>query len=666
MKSSFQRFTRNSILKGPGWILGLAMLFFLQVQNASGQQYASAVVGSADNNGLALASATNAGNAVGAADGTYARLYASGIKVSIVLTQTSSASLDFTLPSVVPAGKRSYIKINPPQLEGGLTLDLGALVNLLNLFSNQTIRVSAEGSNVPTTLVRDGANNLYIAFAPGVNYNDVRLTLDFANSVGLAGVALGGFSLEVDNIATYETTDFTPCQALPFAFTGVSPDATGISVSVLSSTLQDPNKAIDGIISPTNYSVLQNGAVAVASTVSQTFYLGKTSPQGNQVVATISKPGALANLSVLANISIEAFLGSESAGSRTINSLLLELDLLTLFSSSGLATVSFVPSGAFDRIVVTSRTVADANLFTGLLIHELGSRPPVTFTGGNLAAGRVGTALQRDLSSASAVSGVPTLPGFSIACGGFGDYTYTLEGVTLVTGRTTSGELPNTLTLSTTGQLTGTPSTGQDGFYDFQVRARNSFGQSAVANFRIQIEAALPVTLVSFKAVSEGPIALLAWSTAIETNSDRFDIERSQNGKKWETIGSVRSNHESASQRFYDFKDAKPLDGQNLYRLKMVDLDETFAYSHIENVNFATTAFIYPNPVRNAENLNLNLTDWSKVKMVKVVNALGKTVFEASNALTTGISTRNLSSGTYVVQVIQTNGAVSAHKFVRQ
>ncbi|WP_084439734.1 T9SS type A sorting domain-containing protein [Dyadobacter alkalitolerans] len=86
----------------------------------------------------------------------------------------------------------------------------------------------------------------------------------------------------------------------------------------------------------------------------------------------------------------------------------------------------------------------------------------------------------------------------------------------------------------------------------------------------------------------------------------------------------------------------------------------------MENVSFASTAFLYPNPVRNAENVNLNLTDWSDIKQVKVVNALGKTVFEASNALSTGISTRNLSSGSYVVQIIHNNGTIATHRFVRQ
>jgi hypothetical protein len=112
--------------------------------------------------------------------------------------------------------------------------------------------------------------------------------------------------------------------------------------------------------------------------------------------------------------------------------------------------------------------------------------------------------------------------------------------------------------------------------------------------------------------------------------------------------------------------DASPLRGENLYRLKMVDLDETFSYSSIENLNFKSIALVYPNPVSASQSLTLNVGDWSKVSLVKVVNASGKVVFEASNALLSGISTRNLVAGAYVVQVTHTDGTVSSQRFVRQ
>nr|MBZ1363183.1 Ig family protein [Dyadobacter fermentans]MBZ1363278.1 Ig family protein [Dyadobacter fermentans] len=72
--------------------------------------------------------------------------------------------------------------------------------------------------------------------------------------------------------------------------------------------------------------------------------------------------------------------------------------------------------------------------------------------------------------------------------------------------------------------------------------------------------------------------ALLTWSTTEEVNSDRFEIERSLNGKGWSTIGKVRSNGESSVLRNYTYTDDSPEKGENLYRLRMVDLDGTYAF----------------------------------------------------------------------------------------
>jgi len=233
------------------------------------------------------------------------------------------------------------------------------------------------------------------------------------------------------------------------------------------------------------------------------------------------------------------------------------------------------------------------------------------------------------------------------------------NGVLVKTGQIIENYDPALLVI----KLVGTGYTSVQFEYAFQ---DESGEVSQPSTYKINWGDPLPVTLIAFNVKEEGKTALLYWQTATETNSDRFEIERSQNGKNWAKIGSVVSHKESNVNQYYSFVDAAPLRGDNLYRLKMVDLDETFAYSRIENVNFNNIALVYPNPVSASQNLTLNIGDWSKVSQVKVVNATGKVVFEASNALVTGISTRNLVAGAYVLQVTHTDGTVSSQKFVRQ
>lgn len=180
--------------------------------------------------------------------------------------------------------------------------------------------------------------------------------------------------------------------------------------------------------------------------------------------------------------------------------------------------------------------------------------------------------------------------------------------------------------------------------------------------------AALPVTLISFNAKLEGPTVNLTWATTEETNSDRFEIERSLNGKSWGKIGTVASGKESNTLRNYTFTDASPSRGENLYRLKMVDQDETFAYSSIRNVVFAdgdVTVSVSPNPVADL----LFLKDAAggpvgNVREVAIINMNGLTQYKTSSVSPDGINVKNLASGVYIVKVTQTGGALSTHKIV--
>jgi len=603
---------------------------------------------------------TGAGNATGIPDGSFATLTSSGLVVTAVRV-VGTATLNLTMPTPIPANKRAYVKIELPTVNG-ISINLGDLVNLLGLLSSNTIGVTTNAGTAQSTLVKDGANNAYIAVTSSAAFSTISIRLDLGNYGGTLPVALGQLNLRVDGVTSYQNATFTPCELITYGFAGLNPEATGALGLTLTETLQNPERAVDGVISAGNFALLQNGAVAAVTSVSETFYLAKESASNNELTAIISRPPALANVAVLDNISFQAYLGNTPVGAPRSVTSLLSLDLLGLFNSDALTPVRFTPGGAFDRVVVTSTTGLNVNLFTGLRIHEFASRPPVTFTGGTVAPGRVGDPVNANLFDAQTGNVIS----FSIQCGLPSDYTYALYQVSSPGGRTLAGTLPGTVTLNPNGTFSGTPTPGQNGTYTFDVQATNQFGQTAVAPFTIVIENALPVTLISFKAQAEGQTAALSWATSEETNSDRFDIERSQNGKNWVKIGSLASHKESNVNQYYAFSDATPLRGDNYYRLKMVDLDGTFAYSSIEKANFEGIALVYPNPVSASQNLTLNVGDWSKVSRVKVVSAAGKVVFEASNALLSGISTRNLVAGAYVVQVTHTDGTVSAQRFVRQ
>lgn len=174
---------------------------------------------------------------------------------------------------------------------------------------------------------------------------------------------------------------------------------------------------------------------------------------------------------------------------------------------------------------------------------------------------------------------------------------------------------------------------------------------------------ALPVTLTSFNVKAEGKTASLTWNTTAETNSDRFDVEKSQNGKDWKVIGSVKASGKSQSILSYSFSDQNPQGGENLYRLKMIDLDNTYAYSRISSVQFKdlSSVVIFPNPVTST--LFVQAAADNTPVSIQILNNSGRVVKETRN-VSQPVDISKIPAGTYFVNTLLTNGFSEKQKIV--
>lgn len=118
----------------------------------------------------------------------------------------------------------------------------------------------------------------------------------------------------------------------------------------------------------------------------------------------------------------------------------------------------------------------------------------------------------------------------------------------------------------------------------------------------------LPVNLVSFSGSKKDGYNLLQWSTASEQNSKNFEIQRSEDGNGFNSIGTVNAAGNSDRVLNYQYDDrslaASPV---HYYRLKMVDLDGTVKYSSIIFIKNGSTqlATVYPNPARDQITINV-------------------------------------------------------------
>lgn len=110
---------------------------------------------------------------------------------------------------------------------------------------------------------------------------------------------------------------------------------------------------------------------------------------------------------------------------------------------------------------------------------------------------------------------------------------------------------------------------------------------------------ALPVVFSRFDAQKFAASVQLNWGTSAEIQNDRFEIERSVDGRNFATIGKVKGNGSTSQANNYSFIDYTPASGINYYRLCQVDIDGQRHYTRIVTVNMGTETTVFPNPVRS-------------------------------------------------------------------
>jgi hypothetical protein len=133
----------------------------------------------------------------------------------------------------------------------------------------------------------------------------------------------------------------------------------------------------------------------------------------------------------------------------------------------------------------------------------------------------------------------------------------------------------------------------------------------------------LPIKLVSFNAAKKQNSVALNWSTAEELAGDRFELERSENGKDYAVLTAVKANGHASE---YNYTDAQPAQGKNYYRLAMIEANGKKQYSSVRIADmgndrtFSVVAF--PNPV--SDRLTLQAANKTATASVQLTDLTGK------------------------------------------
>ncbi|SOD88372.1 endonuclease/exonuclease/phosphatase family protein [Spirosoma fluviale] len=172
--------------------------------------------------------------------------------------------------------------------------------------------------------------------------------------------------------------------------------------------------------------------------------------------------------------------------------------------------------------------------------------------------------------------------------------------------------------------------------------------------------APLPVRLSSFGARAVGEQVALSWTTANETNSAYFEVERSIDAREFGAIGRVAAAGDAKTTKTYGLIDERPLSGTSYYRLKQVDLDGQTAYSTIVSVvmdNLTPAMELLGNPsenqairvaIRNLPNAVYRLTTFTgrELPVQSQAQADGSLLFTTAQTLSPGVYLLRADSGT--------------------
>ena len=230
-------------------------------------------------------------------------------------------------------------------------------------------------------------------------------------------------------------------------------------------------------------------------------------------------------------------------------------------------------------------------------------------------------------------------------------------------------DIPNSVNASIS-QGTGTDNTysyfngGYIGFVaNYQNGATNLTAQEFDQIFFSFTGAALPVKIDKFDAAKDGAAVTLTWDASDEQGVARYEVQRSDNGIQFGTIGSVTASQSKK----YSYTDLST-SGNGFYRLRIVDFDGNVRMSHIVSVKSKGITVIKatPNPVKGI--LNVEHPKAAAGATIQISNAAGavvKRVIVPENAVLSPVDFTGLQGGLYHV-VYRSKDQVLSQTVVKQ
>jgi len=184
---------------------------------------------------------------------------------------------------------------------------------------------------------------------------------------------------------------------------------------------------------------------------------------------------------------------------------------------------------------------------------------------------------------------------------------------------------------------------------------------SHVVNYQVwEIQEILPVELIDFRGRAMNDEIKLTWTTASETNNEKFIVQKLIDNA-WISISEIRGSGNSLRLIDYKYVDEFPLAGINYYRLVQNDYDGTSSVSPVVDVYFKNSNLVIkPNPVNDY----LKLFTEKSISTMAIFDQLGQCMMQKQED-TNRLNIAELQRGIYYIQVKYADGSLEIKKFVK-
>ena len=158
--------------------------------------------------------------------------------------------------------------------------------------------------------------------------------------------------------------------------------------------------------------------------------------------------------------------------------------------------------------------------------------------------------------------------------------------------------------------------------------------------------------LQSFTAKKTAEGVVLDWTTAQESNSAAFVVERSEDGVQYNAVATLFAAGNSNTAKLYTYTDHALVAGKIFYRLKQVDSDDKATYSAVVTVTFENQKGqigIYPNPL--TDRFRVALPQGVREGVLSLFDSKGVQVMQQNITDEQTVSSSRLHSGIYFIRV---------------